>query len=330
MTIRAAYSTEKSSSILSFCIVMFLVSSSTSFALLNNKKNKVTGDVPNVLELAPTIFGTQLEYKVAFGNKENPFQMQGIYVELSNVCGQRSQKAYSSGIYETKPLTSTTGDDDDDNGQDQQQGEQQQGPYFINDKGIQKVQLDNGGWELRWPQSSPFGMLVCSFGVPKSYQRNDMGATLEAGRFFMHHRVWTKSTLAQERQKRLKIQGEAAQSLKERDEEVKKLTDTTQEGTNAFTRMMNYGKAAKSMNDFRTSGLQEARYTPLYDDQVLVLDDLEECILSTRGLIYYGIERAGMGIKKKELEYAGESRVDFLKTYNMKSNSTDITTKKAE
>eukprot|EP00546_Thalassionema_frauenfeldii_P014706 CAMPEP_0178930110 /NCGR_PEP_ID=MMETSP0786-20121207/21030_1 /TAXON_ID=186022 /ORGANISM="Thalassionema frauenfeldii, Strain CCMP 1798" /LENGTH=151 /DNA_ID=CAMNT_0020606555 /DNA_START=358 /DNA_END=814 /DNA_ORIENTATION=- len=131
-------------------------------------------------------------------------------------------------------------------------------------------------------------------------KRND-DTTLDAGRFFLHHRVWSNDSLESERERRRTIQSQASIALKERDEVVKKIVD---EDESAFNKVISYGKAAKSMNNFRSSGLEEARFTPLFDSQVLELVP-RDCILSTRGLIYK------MSEKRQPLAQAGESRVDL-------------------
>jgi hypothetical protein len=239
--------------------------------------------VPDLPTLTPKVFGSQLDFKVAFGSKENPFQMQGLRVELDGVCRRKSKSEASSGIFEASVVDKR--------------------PYYISEKGLQEVHLENGGWELRWPKKSRHGVLLCSFIVPTALKRND-AATLEAGRFFMHHRIWSAETLESERERRRTIQAKAAVALKERDEQVKKLVDDEE---TTLTKVVSYGKAAKSMSQFRDSGLKEAGFTPLYDDQVLQLVP-RDCILSTRGLIYKASETRG-----ELLEYAGESRVDFPK-----------------
>jgi len=239
--------------------------------------------IPDLSDIVPKLKGSQLDFKVAFGGKENPFQINGVCVKLDGNRRQQSKNKVSSGIFDAILIDTK--------------------PYFITEKGLKEAPLENGGWELRWPQKSPYGILVCSFMVPTDLKRNE-DTTLERGRFFMHHRIWSEETLESERERRRAIQSEASIALKERDEQVEKLVD---EEESAFNKVVSYGKAAKSMSNFRSSGLEEARFTPLFDDQVLELVP-RACILSTRGLIYKARSE-----KKREMEIAGQSRVDWLK-----------------
>lgn len=233
--------------------------------------------IPDLRDLAPSIYTNQLDYHVAVGNKETPFQMKDLHVELSGNL-KTSLGKQSTGIHEATLLKP---------------------PAFVNDQGEQLVALENGGWEVQWSKKSQHGFLVCSFVTPTEVQRND-DAKLEAGRFFMYHRVWTTATLASERERRKKIQSEAAKALDDRDQKIKEITDD--EG-NLGSKVVSYAQAAKSMNEFRTSGMKEAVYIPLYDHQVLELTP--DCIMSSRGLIYKSTNR--------QPQYIGESRVDFLK-----------------
>ena len=159
--------------------------------------------------------------------------------------------------------------------------------------------LEKGGWELIWSEKSPHGFLVCGFVSPEKVKRTK-DAFLDAGRFFMYHRVWTEETLASERERRLTIQEEVAEKLKDRDAYFQKLAD---EKENMGSKVMSYAKAAKSMNDFYTSGYEESLFVPFYDTQVLKID--ENCIVSTRGLVYKTNDN-GEAIK------IGDSKVEFL------------------
>lgn len=236
--------------------------------------------LPDLKQLAPTIYGNKLNYRVAVGDKETPFQMKNLHVELSAAC-KTPQSRRSTGIHDATVL---------------------QNPTFINDNGLQTVQLLNGGWQVNWNvRSDPHGFVVCSFVTPQDFQRNE-NAKLEKGRFFMYHRCWTTSTLASERERRIQIQQEAAKALGDRDEKIKEITD---EQGSVASKVVSYAKAAKSMNDYRASGMKEASYIPLYDHQVLELTP--DCIVSSRGLVYK-VDANG-----RRLAYIGESRVDFLK-----------------
>ena len=130
---------------------------------------------------------------------------------------------------------------------------------------------------------------------------------LEAGRFFMQHRVWTEETLKSERMRRKEIQDEAAELLTQRD---KKLEEYLDEESNPLTKVVSYGQAARTMNKVYTSGLKESLFVPYYDDQVIRLS--LDCIVSTRGLIF----KSGL----RELEQIGESRVDLYKGSDDETN----------
>ena len=233
--------------------------------------------IPPLADLAPQLASTTLTYQVAVGSKETPFQMKGMNVELSGTC--RTSKAGSTGIYEANLLRS---------------------PWFISQRGEQTVDLTDGGWEVVWPKASPHGHLVCSFVSSQTVKRNEE-ASLEAGRFFLCHRVWTRQTLQSERERRREIQSKAAVYLDERDKKIKKITD---EDGSVGEKVVSYAQAARSVNKYRTLGYKETLFIPLYDEQVLEISD--DCIVSTRGMVYR-IDN------NRRLKRIGDSRVDFLK-----------------
>ena len=234
----------------------------------------------DLAKVAPTLYSNRLNYRVAVGNKETPFQMKDMHVELSsNRQTPPRQQKQTTGVHDATLLRQ---------------------PTFVNENGEQVVELEKGGWELQWTKESPHGFLVCSFVSPVDVQRND-DAKLDAGRFFLYHRVWNTATLASERERRTKIQAEAAKSLDERDQKIKEITDEGNKDN--LGKVVSYAKAAKSMNDYRGSGMREAVYIPLHDHQVLKLTP--DCIVSSRGLVYKQLEN-------RKSAYIGESRVDFL------------------
>lgn len=233
----------------------------------------------DLAKLAPTLYSNRLNYRVAVGDKETPFQMKDMHVELSSNRKTPPRQNQTTGVHDATLLRQ---------------------PTFVNDSGEQGVPLEKGGWELQWTKESPHGFLVCSFVSPVEVQRND-NAKLETGRFFMYHRVWNTATLASERERRTKIQAEAAKSLDERDQKIKEITD--EDNKDNIGKVVSYAQAAKSMNDYRGSGMKEAVYIPLHDHQVLELTP--DCIVSSRGLVYKQLEN-------RRSAYIGESRVDFL------------------
>jgi len=234
--------------------------------------------VPDLYEVAPKIFARRLNFRVAVGSEDAPFQFKDLYVELGSK--RMAAKPYSTGIYSVDLL---------------------QKPFYVNRRGKQDVTLENGGWELNWQKKSPHGFLACSFVSPEQVKRTE-DAVLDAGRFFMYHRVWTKETLASERERRLKIQEEVAEKLKDRDAYFQKLAD---EKENVGSKAMSYAKAAKSMNEYYTSGYEESLYVPYRDEQVLKIDD--SIIVSTRGLVYK-TNAKGKTVK------IGDSAVEFLES----------------
>lgn len=39
-------------------------------------------------------------------------------------------------------------------------------PYFVGMHGVEKVELENGAWEMVWRNKNPSGCLICGFDVP--------------------------------------------------------------------------------------------------------------------------------------------------------------------
>mmetsp|Transcript_13723 Transcript_13723/g.20909 ORF Transcript_13723/g.20909 Transcript_13723/m.20909 type:complete len:89 (+) Transcript_13723:128-394(+) len=56
--------------------------------------------IPDLPALVPKLFGSQLNFKVAFGPRENPFQIQGLKVDLDGTCRQKPKNGISSGIFD--------------------------------------------------------------------------------------------------------------------------------------------------------------------------------------------------------------------------------------
>jgi hypothetical protein len=231
----------------------------------------------DLVNLGAHVYSKKLNFRVAVGNKEEPFQMKDMHVELTG--SLKTPKRSSTGIHTANLLRP---------------------PYYIDQKGEQAVALQNGGWEIVWGKKSPHGHLTCSFVSLHEVRRTDEGAKLEAGRFFLNHRVWTRETLESERERRRQIQAEAAKHIDERDKRIREITD---EETSLGSKVVSYAQAAKSMNDYWVSGYNEALYIPLYDDQVLEL--APDLILSTRGEVFK--------INGRNAECIGQSRVEFLK-----------------
>ena len=284
--------------------VAFSASSTTKFTTVT----AMALTLPNLDDLASRIYDTKLKYRVAFGNKDSPFTMNGLHVQLDSHC--QTPKQSSTGIHTLSLLSK---------------------PWYINDKGEQLVQLDNGGWEISWNtkiRDSKHGLLICSFVSPETYTRtsrdssgddennnesdNNEISKLQQGRFFISHRVWTKETLELERDRRRKIQNEAAQYLNIRDTKVKEIMDS--DNKNVGSKILSYAQATQAKNSYFTSGYAQALYIPLYDDQVLQLQ--EDCIVSTRGEIFQYVGNDGsntiVGTSKRPRK-VGLSRVDFLK-----------------
>lgn len=230
------------------------------------------GKLPKLDDLPPQLFSRKLKFRVAVGDKKNPFQMKDMVIEMES--NKRVTKQSSTGIYEAGLL---------------------QNPSFINDKGEQAVALKEGGWEIRWAKDSPHGHLTCSFVTTDELRRTKEGSTMEAGRFFLNHRVWNRENLENERERRREIQNEAAKFIDDRDKKIKKIVDED------ASWVVNYAKAAKSMKGYYDSGIKEALYVPLLDEQVLEL--APDLFLSSRGEVF---QRGRDGRPDK----IGDSRVD--------------------
>ena len=234
--------------------------------------------IPNLTALAAQLAQTKLNYYIAVGSKEAPFQMKDMHVCLDGA--RQTRKADSTGIHEATLL---------------------QAPTYINRDGQQAVPLQHGGWEVVWSASSPHGHLACSFVSAERVQRNP-DAALQAGRFFVYHRVWTVATLATERQRRKQIQSAAASYLEQRDQKLQTVADNE---ANVGDKVVSYAQAARSMNEYYSLGYKETLYIPLYDNQVIALTP--ECIVSTRGMVYKADDQ-------RRMQYIGDSRVELLQT----------------
>ena len=231
-------------------------------------------------DLATQLAATQWNFQIAVGSQQAPLPIQNIHVELTDMLGV-ANKADSTGIHQAKLLGP---------------------PTYIDRQGQHAVTWNKGGWEVVWNQNSPHGHLTCSFVNAAMVQRNQE-ASLEAGRLFVCHRVWTAETLESERQRRRNVQSQAALHLDERDRNIQKITEDQGSSSSVGDKVISYAQAARSVHKFRNLGYEETLFIPLYDEQVLQLSPT--CILSTRGLVY-------KVNPKGRLEKIGESRVDFL------------------
>eukprot|EP00977_Amphora_coffeiformis_P006965 scaffold1513_cov100-Amphora_coffeaeformis.AAC.14 len=212
----------------------------------NNKKassgNKpLQDDIPDLIKLPAQLANhhhhpstNRLQYTLAVGSKEAPFPLQGLRVELTAT--RQTPKAYSTGIHVAKLLRA---------------------PTYIDKTGQKTVDLQQGGggWEIVWRKNNnnnnnktrgPHGYLACSFVATQRHERNEEGACLEAGRFWIYHRVWTPAMLQSERVRRREIQARAAACLQERDEKLQTLVDDDDAGDDPNS---NNNKAKKNVGE---------------------------------------------------------------------------------
>lgn len=269
-------------------LLTFAASAATTHALT----------VPKLSDLATALQGTKLSYRAAIGRSgpsssesvsQQPFQMKDMKVELSRN-RPYAKKQGSTGVYDALL---------------------EEMPYYVDGTGRQRVDLGSGRWEINWDErgGSPHGFLACGFVSPRAFRRTEDGTALEEGRFVMLHRVWTEQTLASERKRRREIQNEAARHLRDRDVKVAKMQQ--EGGGGAWSRMKSYGQAVSAMNRYHDSGYKEALFIPLYDEQVLEL--AQDCIVSTRGLVYKIEKSSNLIAETNEMIQIGESRVDWPK-----------------
>lgn len=263
--------------------------------------------LPKMDAIASQLAKTQLTFQVAIGDTKNSFPLNDLTVELDTGRASRSKqqqqqsKADCTGLFEANLV---------------------QDPYFINTQGQQRVGLQDCDWRVVWNNNHPYGFLVCSMHVPMAVQRTS-GAVLDRGRTFLYHRLWSKPSLEYERQRRVSIQARAGTFRGERDDLVQKLATNEPNNTNVWTKLKTYGQAYTAARNLWDSGWRGAKFTPMYDDQVLELS--ANVIVSTRGRVFRVAEWSKdfrvreddllfLGEDQcRDLAYIGECRVDFAK-----------------
>lgn len=148
---------------------------------------------------------------------------------------------------------------------------------FISLTGTKMVKAIKGCWELVWKKDVPAGALVCGFEIPEEYQRND--ATLPPGRIYLSFPIWTKDSLAHAREQKKRILEQAAEALKEKDEELEKY----QANPNPLMKALHYRNAYLAAERYWLQPVKAMQQVP---EEHEVLELQKDLLCTTKGLVW--------------------------------------------
>lgn len=124
-------------------------------------------------------------------------------------------------------------------------------PFFVGVAGVQRVELLNGCWEMVWREGAQAGSIICGFDVPTESKRND--ATLPSGRLYMNFPIFTKDSLEESRQYKLKVEKKAEGYLRERDDAMAKMEITP----NPLLKALHYRTAFAAAINYSETGVRQ-------------------------------------------------------------------------
>ncbi len=148
---------------------------------------------------------------------------------------------------------------------------------FISLTGSKMVKAIKGCWELVWKKDVPAGVLLCGFEIPEEYQRNE--ATLPPGRIYLSFPVWTKDSLAHAREQKKRILEQAAEALKEKDEELEKY----QANPNPLMKALHYRNAYLAAERYWLQPVKTVQQIPEENEVMELQKDL---YCTTKGLVW--------------------------------------------
>ena len=149
---------------------------------------------------------------------------------------------------------------------------------FINDRGVQNVNVKKGAWELVWLKNNHAGSLNIGFHIPQDYTRNDR--TLPKGNMYVSFLVWSKESLRGARKAKEAAIQFAKEKLEERKQEITKMNETP----NPFMKALHYRNAYVATETFHLdTHLKYYQETVPDEDETIDLQD--DLILGVKGSI---------------------------------------------
>ncbi|KAL3943020.1 MAG: hypothetical protein SGBAC_002879 [Bacillariaceae sp.] len=158
------------------------------------------------------------------------------------------------------------------------------GGHFVSMKGTQDIKLANSCWEINWKKDAPAGALVCGFEVMEDYERNE--ATLTKGRTYLSFPIWDQEGLDFAREQKVDVLHRAELALKEKEEEMNKISETH----NPLMKALHYRNAYAAVERLSMMPVKRMEMVP-DDDEVLKLPN--GLFLTTKGLIWKKVLPAG-------------------------------------
>mmetsp|Transcript_21352 Transcript_21352/g.26404 ORF Transcript_21352/g.26404 Transcript_21352/m.26404 type:complete len:288 (+) Transcript_21352:80-943(+) len=95
---------------------------------------------------------------------------------------------------------------------------------FIDMSGFQKIELNNGCWEMGWRSEYPAGALVCGFHNARTVERRD--ASLPSGRIYLSFPLWTAESLAENRSRKKEAEETLSKHERDKEEAMAKMSET--------------------------------------------------------------------------------------------------------
>jgi len=149
-----------------------------------------------------------------------------------------------------------------------------QGSY-VDLAGTQRVNLEDGAWEMIWRSNARAGALICAFNLAEEVKRND--AAIPKGRFFLTFPLWTSESLQDLRDRKAKAEEKATEAIERHASEVRMMQETN----NPLMKALHFRNACKAHEDLDYSGYRSYQKMPLERDMIHLEGNLHLCSLGT-------------------------------------------------
>ena len=148
---------------------------------------------------------------------------------------------------------------------------------FVSMDGKTIVHAQKGCWEILWKDGSPTGTLNVGFEIDREYKRNDIA--LPKGKVYLSFNIWDSEGLKEAQNKKELCLTRADVILKEKDEELVKMTETG----NVFAKALHYYNALSAVDKYYSSPVKKFKLVP-NEDEVVPFDG--NSFVSTKGTVW--------------------------------------------
>jgi hypothetical protein len=148
---------------------------------------------------------------------------------------------------------------------------------FVSMDGNTIVHAQKGCWEIVWKDGSPTGTLLVGFEIDREYKRNEIA--LPKGKIYLSFSIWTSEGLKEAQNNKERCLTRADVILKEKDEELTKMTETG----NVFEKALHYYNAVSAVEKYYMEPVKKMNMVP-NEDEVVPFDG--NSFVSTKGTVW--------------------------------------------